>query len=59
MEYGFIILRADNVATVILGRFLGGAFGSTGSTMVSGTIADIWLPHEYEVVLFYSYRFRC
>ncbi|KZV74466.1 MFS general substrate transporter [Peniophora sp. CONT] len=59
--FGFMLMhvmvaRADNIATVILGRFLGGAFGSTGSTMVSGTIADIWLPAEYEVVLPYIYK---
>ncbi|KAI0642409.1 MFS general substrate transporter [Trametes meyenii] len=37
---------APNIQTVIVGRFLAGAFGSTGSTMVGGTIADIWAPHE-------------
>ncbi|KAI0369756.1 MFS general substrate transporter [Pilatotrama ljubarskyi] len=37
---------AQNIQTVIVGRFLAGAFGSTGSTMVGGTIADIWAPHE-------------
>lgn len=29
-----------------MGRFLAGAFGSTGSTMVGGTVADIFMPHE-------------
>lgn len=33
---------ARNISTVIVLRFLSGAFGSTGSTMVGGTIADIW-----------------
>lgn len=33
---------AQNMTTVLIGRFLGGAFGSTGSTLVGGTIADIW-----------------
>ncbi|KAI8985777.1 MFS general substrate transporter [Trametes punicea] len=37
---------AKNIQTVIIGRFLAGAFGSTGSTMVGGTVADIWAPHE-------------
>ncbi|OCH96367.1 MFS general substrate transporter [Obba rivulosa] len=37
---------SQNIQTVIVARFLGGAFGSTGSTMVGGTIADIWMPHE-------------
>lgn len=33
---------ADNISTVLICRFLQGAVGSTGSTMVGGTIADIW-----------------
>ncbi|KAI0917884.1 hypothetical protein AcV5_002710 [Taiwanofungus camphoratus] len=37
---------AKNIQTVIMGRFLAGAFGSTGSTMVGGTVADIFMPHE-------------
>ena len=37
---------ANNTATVIILRFLQGAFGSTGSTMVGGTIADIWTSEE-------------
>ncbi|OJT03339.1 hypothetical protein TRAPUB_6117 [Trametes pubescens] len=41
-----MIALAPNIQTVIVGRFLAGAFGSTGSTMVGGTIADIWAPHE-------------
>lgn len=28
--------RAQNIETVIVGRFLNGAFGSTGATMVGG-----------------------
>jgi MFS family permease len=31
---------------VLAGRFLNGAFGSTGATMVGGSIADIWAPAE-------------
>ncbi|TKY88039.1 hypothetical protein EX895_003135 [Sporisorium graminicola] len=38
--------RANNTATVIVLRFLQGAFGSTGSTMVGGTISDIWSSSE-------------
>ena len=38
--------RAQNIETVILGRFLAGAFGSTASAMVGGTIADIWAPSQ-------------
>lgn len=37
---------ANNAATVIILRFLQGAFGSTGSTMVGGTISDIWNSKE-------------
>ena len=32
--------------TVIVARLLAGAFGSTSSAMVGGSIADIWAPHE-------------
>ncbi|CDS00158.1 related to multidrug resistant protein [Sporisorium scitamineum] len=38
--------RAENTATVIILRFLQGGFGSTGSTMVGGTISDIWNSSE-------------
>ncbi|KDR67704.1 hypothetical protein GALMADRAFT_1073826 [Galerina marginata CBS 339.88] len=37
---------SQNIQTVVLSRFIQGAFGSSGTTMVAGTIADIWLPHE-------------
>lgn len=66
--------RAKNIQTVLIARFLAGAFGSTGSTMVrcfsqllliinelqadfgragqvGGTIADIWQPYEYAILL--------
>ncbi|GBE86348.1 MFS general substrate transporter [Sparassis latifolia] len=48
---GFVLMQimtalAKNVQTVMIGRFLAGAFGSTGSTMVGGTVADIWMPHQ-------------
>lgn len=39
--------RAPNIQTVIVGRFLQGAFASTGATMVGGTIADVWPVAEY------------
>ncbi len=38
--------QANNISTVIILRFLQGAFGSTGSTMVGGTISDIWSSKE-------------
>ncbi|THG98765.1 hypothetical protein EW026_g3482 [Hermanssonia centrifuga] len=41
-----MIAEAKNIHTVQVARFFSGAFGSTGSTMVGGTIADIFLPHE-------------
>ncbi|KAF8621866.1 hypothetical protein AX15_007426 [Amanita polypyramis BW_CC] len=37
---------AKNISTVIVGRLLQGAAGSAGSTMIGGTIADIWSPRE-------------
>lgn len=37
---------AKNIQTVIAARFICGAFGSTGATMVGGTVADIWPPAE-------------
>ncbi|KAF9244116.1 MFS general substrate transporter [Melanogaster broomeanus] len=41
-----MIALAPNIQTVIVARLLGGSFGSTGATLVGGTIADIWKPHE-------------
>ncbi|EPT01012.1 hypothetical protein FOMPIDRAFT_1121546 [Fomitopsis schrenkii] len=35
-----------NIQTVLIARFFAGAFGSTGSTMVGGTVADLFAPHE-------------
>ncbi|KAF5363708.1 hypothetical protein D9756_001127 [Leucocoprinus leucothites] len=48
---GFLLMYimvglAQNIQTVVVGRFLQGAFGSTAATMVGGTIADIWSPAE-------------
>jgi hypothetical protein len=37
---------ANNIQTVIAARFVCGAFGSTGATMVGGTVADVWAPAE-------------
>jgi multidrug resistance protein len=41
-----MIALSKNIQTVIIARFLGGGFASTGAIMVAGTIADIWRPHE-------------
>ncbi|KAI9573838.1 major facilitator superfamily domain-containing protein, partial [Boletus coccyginus] len=35
---------SDTIQSVIVARALGGAFASTGATLVGGTIADIWEP---------------
>ncbi|KAJ7308538.1 MFS polyamine transporter [Mycena albidolilacea] len=41
-----VIALAQNIQSVIIGRFLQGAFGSSFATMVGGTIADLWMPRE-------------
>ncbi|THU86241.1 MFS polyamine transporter [Dendrothele bispora CBS 962.96] len=41
-----MIALAQNLQTVLVARFIQGAFGSTWATMVGGTIADIWTPQE-------------
>ncbi|KAF9078033.1 MFS polyamine transporter [Rhodocollybia butyracea] len=41
-----LIAMAQNIQTVLIARFIQGGFGSTWSTMVGGTIADIWQSHE-------------
>ncbi|PPQ65504.1 hypothetical protein CVT24_010800 [Panaeolus cyanescens] len=37
-----MIALSQNIETVLVARFIQGGFGSTGATMVGGTIADIW-----------------
>ncbi|OJA17621.1 hypothetical protein AZE42_10118 [Rhizopogon vesiculosus] len=37
---------APNIQTVIVSRALQGVFASAGVSMLAGTIADIWQPHE-------------
>lgn len=37
---------ANNMTTMLIGRFFGGAFGSTGSTLSSGLISDIFKSHD-------------
>ncbi|KAJ7780216.1 major facilitator superfamily domain-containing protein [Mycena maculata] len=41
-----LIALSKNIQTVIIARFIQGSFGSTWATMVGGTIADLWTPHE-------------
>ncbi|KAH7924150.1 MFS general substrate transporter [Leucogyrophana mollusca] len=41
-----MIALAPNIQTVLVARALGGAFGSTGATLVGGSVADIWQPYE-------------
>ncbi|KAG1743115.1 MFS general substrate transporter [Suillus lakei] len=50
-SFGFMLTEmmialSPNIQIVILGRLLGGAFGSTGATLVGGSIADVWKQHE-------------
>ncbi|KAG1746773.1 MFS general substrate transporter [Suillus paluster] len=50
-SFGFMLTEmmialSPNIQTVMLGRLLGGAFGSTGATLVGGSVADIWKQHE-------------
>ena len=52
--YSFLFARSDahplphtrTQATVIISRFIGGIAASTGSTMVGGTVADLFDTHE-------------
>ncbi|EIW80709.1 MFS general substrate transporter [Coniophora puteana RWD-64-598 SS2] len=37
---------STNTAMMIVSRLLAGTFGSTGATVVTGTIADIWAPKD-------------
>ncbi|KAN0085674.1 Drug:H+ antiporter-1 family protein [Tylopilus felleus] len=37
---------APNIGVVLAGRALGGIFGSTGASLVGGSVADIWSPQE-------------
>ncbi|KZT53006.1 MFS general substrate transporter [Calocera cornea HHB12733] len=37
---------AQNIQTVLVSRFIQGMSGSTGSTLVGGTLADIWITSE-------------
>lgn len=38
-----------NLGTEIVGRLLSGIFGSCGTILVGGTLADIWETHERAV----------
>lgn len=40
---------AKNIETVLISRFISGAFGSAGSTMVGGTLSDIWAPEQRQI----------
>ncbi|KAF9461097.1 major facilitator superfamily domain-containing protein [Collybia nuda] len=41
-----MLALAPNIQIVIVARFLQGAFGSTGATLVAGTVTDVWDIHE-------------
>lgn len=40
---------AKNIQTVLISRFISGAVGSAGSTMVGGTLSDIWSPEQRQI----------
>ncbi|PWN31564.1 MFS general substrate transporter [Meira miltonrushii] len=40
---------AQNIQTVLISRFISGAVGSAGSTMVGGTLSDIWAPEQRQI----------
>lgn len=40
------IALAKNIATVIIARLLSGCFGAAGTTIIPGTLADIWSTEE-------------
>lgn len=40
------IALAKNIATVIIARLLSGCFGAAGTTIIPGTLADIWNTEE-------------
>jgi MFS family permease len=44
---GICFGRANDMGLLLAFRFLQGCMGSTGSTMVGGTLADIWPTSEY------------
>lgn len=56
-----LVALSQNIQTVLVARFLGGAFGSTGAVMVGGTIADIFMPHEsvYNACLLFTMLIIC
>ncbi|KAJ3571125.1 hypothetical protein NP233_g3962 [Leucocoprinus birnbaumii] len=41
-----MIALAQNIQTILVGRFLQGIFASTGIVLVAGTIIDTWEPKE-------------
>ncbi len=50
------IALAQNIATVIICRFLSGCFGAAGTTIIPGTLADIWTTEERGLpIAFFSF----
>lgn len=43
------IALAENIQTILTARFVCGAAGSVGSTMVGGTLSDLWEKNEREL----------
>lgn len=45
----FLLAFGQNLASEIVGRLLQGAFGSIGTILVGGTLADCWSTEEISV----------
>ncbi|EIW79039.1 MFS general substrate transporter [Coniophora puteana RWD-64-598 SS2] len=44
--FHIVTATAPSIQVVVFARAMSGAFGSTGATLVGGSVADLWLPHE-------------
>lgn len=44
LVFHIMMAAAKNLATMLIARIIQGCAGSVGSTLVGGTIADIYLP---------------
>lgn len=47
LVFHIMMAAAKNLATMLIARILQGCAGSVGSTLVGGTIADIYIPVQY------------
>jgi MFS family permease len=48
------VALAQNMATICVGRFLGGFFAAAPLSVVGGALADLWdpIPRSYAICLF-------